>query len=233
MILTPFHSRDDKERRMEASLLFIVFYLINFVLVRKLPELLATVSAFNRLAIPHKHELASSFIQLACLLLTLFILKKRNFHFSNLKSLFRPQRVIAIIIIAVVLIQASDMLSEWLKGIYFPDHYTMEQLPLTERLILLAMDLVPSVILAPVVEEFLFRGLLLKYVFARYQIAGLIISTILFILAHHPQNWTSWLFFGTPGLVLGIVYLLTKQLKVPIFIHSTINFIALLKLNLF
>lgn len=83
--------------------------------------------------------------------------------------------------------------------------------------------IISTVILAPVIEEFIFRGIILnKWAEKSSNIRALIISSLLFGLLHIgsfiiPQ------FIG--GLLYGIVYIKTKKLVYPILMHSINNLI--------
>lgn len=78
-----------------------------------------------------------------------------------------------------------------------------------------------GVLLAPVMEEFIFRGIILnKWADKRSNTRALVLSSLLFGLLHIntlivPQ------FIG--GLLYGLVYLKTKRLIYPIFMHMLYN----------
>ncbi|OJF91371.1 CPBP family intramembrane glutamic endopeptidase [Alkalibacterium sp. 20] len=84
--------------------------------------------------------------------------------------------------------------------------------------------IISAVILAPITEEFIFRGLILnKWAEKSSNTRALIISSLLFGVLHFgsfiiPQ------FIG--GLLYGIVYIKTKKLIYPILMHVINNLIA-------
>ncbi|GEK89854.1 hypothetical protein APU01nite_18930 [Alkalibacterium putridalgicola] len=83
--------------------------------------------------------------------------------------------------------------------------------------------IINTVVLAPVIEEFIFRGIILnKWAEKSSNTRALIISSLLFGLLHIgsfiiPQ------FIG--GLLYGIVYIKTKKLIYPILMHSISNLV--------
>lgn len=83
--------------------------------------------------------------------------------------------------------------------------------------------IISTVVLAPVIEEFIFRGIILnKWAEKSSNTRALIISSLLFGLLHIgsfiiPQ------FIG--GLLYGIVYIKTKKLIYPILMHSISNLV--------
>ena len=91
-----------------------------------------------------------------------------------------------------------------------------------------AYDLVATfqiVVLGPVVEETLFRGLLLHRWAVRWNLtAALWTSSLLFGISHVPSAIGSTVF----GLVMAILYIETGSLLVPVVVHATNNAIACL-----
>jgi membrane protease YdiL (CAAX protease family) len=81
--------------------------------------------------------------------------------------------------------------------------------------------LVAVVILAPLLEELVFRGLLLPPFRRRLGvIGGVVVSALLFMLVHPPQTYLPifWL-----GVVLGLAYHYTGNLLAPVLIHAVHN----------
>jgi membrane protease YdiL (CAAX protease family) len=87
------------------------------------------------------------------------------------------------------------------------------------------LSAIGTIVLAPIIEEFLVRGFLLRRWAAKWGIpAGLAFSSLVFALLHG---------FGAPhafifGLGLGLLYLWTRNLLVPIGVHIAGNSIAVL-----
>lgn len=83
-----------------------------------------------------------------------------------------------------------------------------------------------TVIMAPIVEELVFRGILMGRVFNPDSIVGLILSSLLFGLAHTPNSMGVWIIYGGMGLVLATVYRVSKKLEYSIMAHMINNSIA-------
>lgn len=83
-------------------------------------------------------------------------------------------------------------------------------------------------IIVAIAEEVLFRGYILRnlmYSFNKY--VALIVSSLLFAMAHgfNPNmSWFSYLDLFLAGLLLGISYIYTKNLWYPIALHFSWNF---------
>ena len=83
-----------------------------------------------------------------------------------------------------------------------------------------------TVIMAPIVEELIFRGILMGRVFKPDSIVGLILSSLLFGLAHRPNSIGVWIVYAGMGFVLGTVYRKFQKLEYCIMAHMINNTIA-------
>ncbi|HPF39219.1 MAG TPA: CPBP family intramembrane metalloprotease [Phycisphaerae bacterium] len=87
-----------------------------------------------------------------------------------------------------------------------------------------AMIVLSAVVIAPIVEELLFRGMLLPSIAKRLRspLLGLLISSLLFGLIHYRVAKTVPALFVF-GIALGATYLRTRSLVVVILIHALFN----------
>ena len=83
-----------------------------------------------------------------------------------------------------------------------------------------------TVIMAPIVEELVFRGLLMGRVFNPDSIVGLILSSLLFGLIHRPNSIGVWIVYAGMGFALGTVYRKFQKLEYCIMAHIINNTIA-------
>lgn len=88
-----------------------------------------------------------------------------------------------------------------------------------------------TVILAPIFEELVFRGLFFKIFFHDLTkksnvILGVLISSLLFGLMHNPVLNLTVIPYFIAGLLLSLVYLSTQKLQYSIAIHMLNNLIA-------
>ncbi|MGM0169857.1 hypothetical protein IGI39_004855 [Enterococcus sp. AZ135] len=85
-----------------------------------------------------------------------------------------------------------------------------------------------TVISAPIMEEVLFRGFILKVCFADHMLIGIIISGFLFGISHHPTNLGSFFTYAGMGVVLGIYYKRYQRIELSILLHFFNNLIGLI-----
>ena len=83
-----------------------------------------------------------------------------------------------------------------------------------------------TVIMAPIVEELVFRGILMGRVFNPDSIVGLILSSLLFGLIHRPNSIGVWIVYAGMGFALGTVYRKFQKLEYCIMAHIINNTIA-------
>ncbi|HFD1766437.1 TPA: lysostaphin resistance A-like protein, partial [Enterococcus hirae] len=86
-----------------------------------------------------------------------------------------------------------------------------------------------SVFSAPLMEEVIFRGLLLNAILfiglnlgisKRFLfIVFIIITSLLFGCAHQSNNMLTFIYFALGGLNLGVIYLMSGNLLAPIIVH--------------
>ncbi|WP_426173619.1 CPBP family intramembrane glutamic endopeptidase [Massilia sp. TWR1-2-2] len=83
--------------------------------------------------------------------------------------------------------------------------------------------LLPYILLAPIAEELIFRGLLLNFLFSRVKTVPAILIAALIFAALHGN------YFGTflAGIFLGLVYVFHGKLSYCIILHGLANFLSL------
>ncbi|MGT2884782.1 CPBP family intramembrane glutamic endopeptidase [Streptococcus ferus] len=214
----------NKKRPMEASCLFVSFYALNFFLIQNLPS----SPIITRLSLSYASDLLITSIDVSTLLLLLYVMRRRGFELSD-KILQKGLKTLIVIgFIAFVSILVSDSTFR-----YIMPSPPIGPLSYDERIATFFIEFIIAVISGPIFEEVLFRGLLLKYVFTDCPIIGLVISTILFVIAHPTVDWTGYWYYGVPAMVLGLAYLYTKSIKVPVVVHMAINLLSHIQLKFF
>jgi membrane protease YdiL (CAAX protease family) len=84
--------------------------------------------------------------------------------------------------------------------------------------------LVQAVVVAPVVEEFLYRGVLLAaLVRGAGAIAGLVVSSVLFALVHAPAEPQAVVPLFFLGMALAYAAYRTRSLVAPVLAHALFN----------
>lgn len=98
-----------------------------------------------------------------------------------------------------------------------------------DSLLMIAALCVLAVVIAPVVEELVFRGGIFRYLKGRLpQGLAVIISSILFAMIHGHMQSLAGLF--AVGICLCLAYEWTGNLRVPVFLHAFFNLNTLLLL---
>ncbi|MEO6527380.1 MAG: CPBP family intramembrane glutamic endopeptidase [Gemmatimonadaceae bacterium] len=114
-----------------------------------------------------------------------------------------------------------EFVERWLLSV--PAGYLVKSPEQLARLVVLA------VVIAPVVEEVLFRGLLMQRWARRWgTLNGVLVSSALFAFGHNE-----WVGHFVSGVLFSVLYLHTRQLWVPIAAHALNNFIAIVPLGLY
>lgn len=89
-----------------------------------------------------------------------------------------------------------------------------------------------TIIMAPILEEILFRGIFMNWFFANTPIVSVILSGLFFGYAHAPIGaHTDWIYLLSKvmlGIVLAAVYARTKNIKANITVHFLNNFLAII-----
>lgn len=113
-----------------------------------------------------------------------------------------------------------------------PSFMLQEETPVNQAIVELYIGNMPlwlgllqMAVLAPLVEEFIFRQVLCGYLFNGSWL-GVIVSSFVFALMHEQGlNWGLTVYFGI-GFSIGVVYKLSQSLVASISLHALNNFIA-------
>ena len=90
-----------------------------------------------------------------------------------------------------------------------------------------------TVLLAPMIEELFFRGILMGKIFGRRSILGLIVSSFLFGLVHVPTTIGAWVVYGGMGMVLGLAYHFSGKFSYSYALHFINNLYSFVLIQLF
>ncbi|HDJ7734200.1 TPA: CPBP family intramembrane metalloprotease SdpA, partial [Staphylococcus aureus] len=83
-------------------------------------------------------------------------------------------------------------------------------------------------IIPAIVEEIVFRGMIIRVIFRKHLFLGLLVSSLVFASLHESETWIGYLPYLYSGLIFGLIYIKTKRLEVVIFMHFLNNLLALL-----
>lgn len=196
------------------------------------------VGLMNRLNIPVTEVIINAVYQLIGLAMLLIILRKyliENFgRFLN----WLPMNLLLIVcgvIAYYVLYLAFAMALQAINGgmISNPNNEAVAAMTLESLYPTMAV----AVLLAPIVEECLFRGVLFCGIGAKSRLLGYGVSTALFALFHvyqamllafSPELFLTFLLYVPSGLVLGWVYEKSGTIWCSVFVHMAVNLASLL-----
>ena len=82
------------------------------------------------------------------------------------------------------------------------------------------------VLIAPICEEILCRGIIPKKIFRGKENLGFVVGTIVFALLHQPSNLPSLLIYGGMSIVLSWTAYKTQRLEMSILLHMIVNGVA-------
>ena len=160
--------------------------------------------------------------------LIVYLLKRQHVHLFK-----RPGFDYSHWLMTVSLAVASVALNsavEWVLVSTQPQFTTQNQMLL--ELILnnssIIVMFIAIVLVAPVVEEVIFRGIFIGALFKEKPWLGLIISSVLFALLHSPSDVPSFIVYVVPGLTLGLIYMKTDWIGASILAHMLNNLLAFL-----
>ena len=95
---------------------------------------------------------------------------------------------------------------------------------LLNNYVVVGSDIVLTIILAPIVEELVFRGVLLRWLGSRFNIyIAIIVTSLIFGVLHDTGGIFSAIIFG---VCMSVLYVKTNNIFVPILAHMFNNIIA-------
>lgn len=86
------------------------------------------------------------------------------------------------------------------------------------------------VIITPILEELLVRGLIMKYIFPLTPFIGFLASTLIFTFLHSPSNIIDFSVYFIMAISISYVYWRTRRLEYPILFHMLNNGMAFLSM---
>lgn len=89
------------------------------------------------------------------------------------------------------------------------------------------------VVMAPVLEELVFRGFFFKFFFRENRLFAYLLSSLLFTLIHMPTDVISFVTYGSLALVMGFVYYKTNRIEMSMLTHAINNLLPALVLAFF
>lgn len=167
---------------------------------------------------------------LLTLLLTFFVIllsylfKFRFFHWESF-SIKNVLKVFGLYLIGLVL----QVILTSINYYFNPDYSEPVNQVAVEEMIMgmnTRLMFVNIIILTPIVEEYLLRGLIMKYTFPLMPKLGALVAAVFFALLHSPQNLIDFSIYFLLSMIMTGIYWYTRRLEYPIIVHMIQNLIG-------
>lgn len=177
-----------------------------------------------------------SVIQYACMfLLTSYVASQAGYTIRSIRGApFRPFFLIQGLLYAVLLLGFSygeHFVEVYLVALYNPEYafnfWNFHAVPYVLQVSAAGygMIVIAQCVVGPWVEEFVFRGLLLRACSARWSVvAGIVVSSILFAAMHYSRHYFLSTFVF--GVVMCLLYLRFRSLWINALVHGVTNMLA-------
>ena len=158
------------------------------------------------------------------------LFKMKLFSFKSLS--WRGLLVTILMFIAFLLIQIvfGIIIENFIPNYTQPDNQEAV-IRMVENMHPLAMFF-NIVILTPVIEEILCRGLIMKYTFSLMPVIGALVSMVFFTLLHGPSNGIDFMVYFILSAGITLVYWKSRRLEYAIVFHMLQNFLGFLSIYL-
>ena len=164
---------------------------------------------------------------LSIVILTVFILGARKTQLATFNLSFFKAKDLARLVLSYLVIFANNLFGAALLRMTnettTSNQSTINSLVENSSLIATFFMLV---LLAPICEEILCRGIVPKKIFRGKENLGFVVGTIVFALLHQPSNLPSLLIYGGMSTVLTWTVYKTQRLEMSILLHMIVNGVA-------
>ena len=172
---------------------------------------------------PIADNLTSIFSMTALIAFILWRMKKRNIDLNDLGSLDIRQKDVFLGTLLLAMFIALEEIYMWILGIEMPEGFITFML--SEPIIL---SLISVIIIAPIAEEFLFRGFLYSQL-KRTKLGpwgAITLSSLLWTVIHFQYEILILIVLFVFGMFLGYVRMAYNSLSLPIILHAMNNTFA-------
>lgn len=164
------------------------------------------------------------FLEIILLLFFIYKFKDCKADFKKkFKGIFsqRYLKNIFIIVILNILFSYGMIYLSYLILYFIPDLYSLFTFSIGDQSIAFAGSLLSVILLAPIVEELLFRGIIFNKINDYFSLTvAILVSSFLFGISHEFGGMFSAFVFG---ICMVMLYLKTSNILVPIFAHFLNN----------
>lgn len=157
-----------------------------------------------------------------------FIVLAKKFHITlwNIKSV-TLKNIVWTVVIGLVSLYGTELLIQLLPDIPLENQSVVEMMAEQSSLV---STMVATVFAAPIVEEMLFRRILMGHVFKDHLLIGYILTTALFAVLHSGTEFVPFIVYFTLGSGMALIYWKTRSIECAILWHVINNGLAFVQL---
>ena len=203
--------------------IWVLIFLIGLVL-SQLPLILSALLSARQFPL-----LQSGFLValLSVAILTVFIFSARKTEIATFNLSFFKAKDLARLVLSYLVIFTSNLFGSALLRLMnestTSNQSTINNLVQNSSLI---SSFFLLVLIAPICEEILCRGIIPKKIFRGKEKFGYLVGAVVFALLHTPTNLPSLLIYGGMSTVLTWTAYRTERLEMSILLHMIVNGIA-------
>ena len=203
--------------------IWVLIFLIGLVL-SQLPLILSALLSARQFPLLQSGLLVAL---LSVAILTVFIFSARKTEIATFNLSFFKAKDLARLVLSYLVIFASNLFGSALLRLMnestTSNQSTINNLVQNSSLI---SSFFLLVLIAPICEEILCRGIIPKKIFRGKEKLGYLVGAVVFALLHTPTNLPSLLIYGGMSTVLTWTAYRTERLEMSILLHMIVNGIA-------
>ena len=203
--------------------IWVLIFLIGLVL-SQLPLILSALLSARQFPLLQSGLLVAL---LSVAILTVFIFSARKTEIASFNLSFFKAKDLARLVLSYLVIFASNLFGSALLRLMnestTSNQSTINNLVQNSSLI---SSFFLLVLIAPICEEILCRGIIPKKIFRGKEKLGYLVGAVVFALLHTPTNLPSLLIYGGMSTVLTWTAYRTERLEMSILLHMIVNGIA-------
>lgn len=203
--------------------IWVLIFLIGLVL-SQLPLILSALLSARQFPLLQSGLLVAL---LSVVILTVFIFSARKTEIASFNLSFFKAKDLARLVLSYLVIFATNLLGSLLLRL--TNEVTTSNQSILNGLVQnssLISSFFLLVLIAPICEEILCRGIIPKKIFRGKEKLGYLVGAVVFALLHTPTNLPSLLIYGGMSTVLTWTAYRTERLEMSILLHMIVNGIA-------
>ena len=203
--------------------IWVLIFLVALVL-SQLPLILSALLSARQFPLLQSGLLVAL---LSIVILTVFIFSARKTEIASFNLSFFKAKDLARLVLSYLVIFTSNLFGSALLRLMnestTSNQSTINNLVQNSSLI---SSFFLLVLIAPICEEILCRGIIPKKIFRGKEKLGYLVGAVVFALLHTPTNLPSLLIYGGMSTVLTWTAYRTERLEMSILLHMIVNGIA-------